>query len=44
MAPIMYEANGIMTDGKKLVIEVAGDGKFIKVENDSDDHTAREKY
>jgi hypothetical protein len=29
---IMYEAYGIRIDGKKLVIEVAGDGKFIKVE------------
>ena len=31
---ILYEAHGIMTDGKKLTIEVAGDGKFMKVEND----------
>lgn len=31
---ILYEAHGIMTDGRKLTIQVAGDGKFIKVEND----------
>ena len=31
---IMYEAYGIMADGKKVAIQVAGDGKFIKVEND----------
>ena len=26
---ILYEAHGIMTDGRKLTIQVAGDGKFI---------------
>ena len=31
---IMYEAYGIMADGKKVAIQVAGDGKFIKVESD----------
>jgi hypothetical protein len=40
---IMYEAHGIMADGKKLAILVAARGKFIKVENDYDDHTAQDK-
>jgi hypothetical protein len=35
---IMYEAHGIMADGKKLAILVAADGKLIKLENDYDDH------